>query len=273
VHIEDSDFEAVSQLWRELAYFPSGQFEAALGHCLRGLSELLGASNALWVGGLREHGHPAEEELRGWRPRAVKYLYFSEEREGRVAALLRGLYANDVDPMTKANVALAGKTRALLRRELVGDDEWGKSWLYNEVLHPLGVEDRLMGTHCIDPDHESYFALDRGPDDPPFAERERDMLLLFLHGTTAFHRQLMRSHGLLEGTAALSPREREVLRLLLTDKSERAIAEELGLAGSTVHQYVVSILQAFGVRRRVGLMANWLGNSPACLVAPYDLAE
>lgn len=260
-------------MWRELANFPAGQFEAASAHCLRELAQLLEATNALWVGALRERGHPADDQLGGWRPRALKYLYFSEERQGRVTALLRGLHANDVDPMTLANVARAGTTRALLRRELVEDDVWRESWLYNEVLHPLGVEDRLMGTHTVDEDHESYFAIDRGPDDPPFEERERDLLALFLNGVPAFHRELLRSHGLYGATAALSPRERDVLRLLLTDKSERAIAEELGLAESTVHQYVVSVLHAFGAKRRISLMAHWLNNSPACLATPYDSVE
>ena len=273
VYVRDQDLQAIARLWRELSDFPAGQFDSALAHCLRELARMLGATNVLWVGAVREPGHPASDELHGWRPKALKYLHFDEARQRPVTALLRSLHANDIDPMTQANVELAGTTRAMLRRQLVADDVWRKSWLYNEVLHPLGVEDRLMGTHTVDADHESYFAVDRGPDDLPFEERERDVLELFLNGIPAFHRELLQSYGLYDASTALSPREREVLRLLLTDKSERAIAADLGLAESTVHQYVVSILHAFGVRRRIGLMARWLNNSPACLVTPYETVE
>jgi hypothetical protein len=110
--------------------FFSRSIRRALSHGLRALVSLLGATEALWVGGVRERGHPDDDELHGWRPRAMKYLRFSEERDRRVTALLRGLHANDVDPMTQANVALAGTTRALPRREPVADDEWRESWLY-----------------------------------------------------------------------------------------------------------------------------------------------
>jgi hypothetical protein len=49
-----------------------------------------------------------------------------------------------------------------------------------------------------------------------------------------------------------------VLRLLLTDRSEKEIAERLGIGWRTTHDYTVSILRKFGVRGRVGLMASWL---------------
>jgi DNA-binding NarL/FixJ family response regulator len=54
-----------------------------------------------------------------------------------------------------------------------------------------------------------------------------------------------------------------VLRLLLTNMSEREIATDLGLTWRTTHQYVVVILRKFGVHGRVGLMALWLQNLTA----------
>jgi DNA-binding CsgD family transcriptional regulator len=261
MNVGDGDFEAVARLWHELAAFPASRIDAALAHCLRELTKLLGATNGLWVGVVREDEYPPDDELAGWRPRATGYLHFSAEREQRVTALLRDQRAGRVDPQTISMVARSGTTRACLRSELVPDDVWRKSRLYNEVLHPLGVEDRLMGSHVIDARHESYMALDRGAGDPPFAERERDVFALFLHGSPAFQSNLMRSHGLLGAQAALAPREREILQMLLTNRTERDIAEELKLTEPAVHQYVVSILRTFGVKRRVGLMARWLCES------------
>lgn len=70
----------------------------------------------------------------------------------------------------------------------------------------------------------------------------------------------------------LSPQERRVLELLLTDAAEREIALRMGLAESTLHSYVASIFRKFGVRGRKGLMSLWLqhraGTEAATTVPP-----
>jgi DNA-binding CsgD family transcriptional regulator len=71
----------------------------------------------------------------------------------------------------------------------------------------------------------------------------------------------MLSHGLLVSSSSLSAAERKVLHLLLTDAPEKHVAHELGLARSTVHQYVVTIYRKFGVRSRAGLMRLWLSRA------------
>lgn len=58
--------------------------------------------------------------------------------------------------------------------------------------------------------------------------------------------------------ANLAPHEKKVLRLLLTDATEKQIADQLGLAVSTTHSYVSAIFRKFGVRGRAGLMSLWL---------------
>lgn len=59
-------------------------------------------------------------------------------------------------------------------------------------------------------------------------------------------------------TSPLTPTERKVLHLLLTEASEKGIANQLGLATSTTHQHVIAIFRKFGVRSRAGLMSLWL---------------
>ncbi|MCC2639442.1 MAG: LuxR family transcriptional regulator [Moraxellaceae bacterium] len=56
----------------------------------------------------------------------------------------------------------------------------------------------------------------------------------------------------------LSPQERRVLEMLLTDASERQIAARMELAESTIHSYIAAIFRKFGVRGRKGLMSLWL---------------
>lgn len=250
--------QAVARLWGELAEFPASRPDAALAHGLRELARIVGANNAFWVGAVREPDPAPEDGLAGWRPRAMGFLTFEQEYQDRVAALLKRLRADEIDPMVQAIVARSGRTRAALRSELVEDTVWRDSYLYNEVLRPVRIEDRIVGAHTVDQHRESYVGLDRAPTDRPFGDRERDVLRLFLDGSPTWHRELLRSHGLLGARAALRPREREVLQLLLSDKSEREIAEKLGLSASTTRQYIVTVLRAFAVKRRVELMGRWL---------------
>ncbi|WP_133647709.1 PAS domain S-box protein [Paraburkholderia flava] len=58
--------------------------------------------------------------------------------------------------------------------------------------------------------------------------------------------------------AVLAPYERKVLELLLTEATEKQIAEQLGLANSTTHSYITGIFRKYGVRGRAGLMSLWL---------------
>lgn len=58
--------------------------------------------------------------------------------------------------------------------------------------------------------------------------------------------------------SVLAPYERKVLELLLTEATEKQIAERLGLATSTTHSYITGIFRKYGVRGRAGLMSLWL---------------
>lgn len=69
--------------------------------------------------------------------------------------------------------------------------------------------------------------------------------------------------GRLAGGKPLAPREREILALLLTEATEKQIADQLGLAFSTTHSYITAIFRKFGVRGRAGLMSLWLQQDAA----------
>lgn len=258
MQLRHQDVRAIMRLWRDLSDFPASEPEEALAHCLSELARILGATNALWVGAVRDPKAPPSDRLLGWRPAARTQLHQSEKLERLAIEQLQYFRNNDPDPQTRAMVELAGTTRAYLRPEIVDDKTWKGSWLYTEMLRPVSVDDRLLGTHALDGKAESYIGVDRGPGDKQFGDRERDLLYLFLAGAPAFHQELMRSRGLVNAGASLSPRERDVLRLLLTDMNEPEIARALGLTSRTIHQYVVSISRKFRVKGRVGLMALWL---------------
>jgi DNA-binding CsgD family transcriptional regulator len=258
MYIDEQDLSGVHRLWGEIAAFPVGESESALTHLLGAIAVLLGGTDAFWVGATRLSTVSENDKLSGWRARSARFRQQDEARDQVLARFLAEHKLNVVDPQTEAMLARAGHTRACLRRELVDDDAWNESALYREVLRPLGVEDRLLGSHVVSADAESYIGVDRGKNEPPFAERERDLLQLFLLGSRTLHRDLMRSRGLIGAEVPLSPREQDVQQLLLTSLTEEEIGVALGLTPRTTHQYVVAVLRKWKVSGRVGLMAMWL---------------
>jgi DNA-binding CsgD family transcriptional regulator len=50
----------------------------------------------------------------------------------------------------------------------------------------------------------------------------------------------------------LTPREREVIALIAEDKSNKEIAQALGISTNTVQDYTQMIFERLGVRGRVG---------------------
>jgi DNA-binding NarL/FixJ family response regulator len=65
----------------------------------------------------------------------------------------------------------------------------------------------------------------------------------------------------------ISPREREVLGLLLENLSNKEIASKLFVAERTVKFHVSNLLSKFGVQRRAELIVLWMRRAPA---APWE---
>lgn len=263
MEIRPRDLDAVSTLWRELAEFPASRPGEALDHCMERLAGIIGACNVSWMAAVREPDADPDDPMRGWGAGDIVVLHDTDAYVRRHQATLDQFETEVVDPQSAAMVARAGTVRALLRAALVDDAAWERSWLYQEVLRPLGVEDRLVGSFPVSPTAESYFGLDRGPDDPPFDERAGDVLRLFLAGCPLFHEEQLRVRGVLDASPRLSPRETSVLKLLLTGLSERGMAEALGLSYHTTHQYVISVYRKFDVNSRSELTARWLRQRPS----------
>jgi DNA-binding CsgD family transcriptional regulator len=73
--------------------------------------------------------------------------------------------------------------------------------------------------------------------------------------------QLARNQGVeqVQGMQQLSPREREVIMLLLGGRTEKEAAASLGLSPGTVRTHVVHAYEKLGVKRRSELSARVLG--------------
>jgi len=244
----------IVSLAQEVAEVPAAETESAIRHALSKLVTWIGATNAYWIGAVREEKVEARDPMLGWRARDMLFLHDHEQMVGGSAELAARINAGEVDPATVANVQRAGTTRCLLRHELVPDAIWKRSWVPNEYQIPRGIHDQLVSANALDARHESYVGLVRGAGEGRFGCAEQNALLLFMQSSRRFHRRVMLFRGLL-GIPALTEREQDVLRLLVTAGSEKEIARSLGIGERTVHQHAFVIYRKLGVHGRIGLLS------------------
>jgi DNA-binding CsgD family transcriptional regulator len=250
--------ERIHQLWDRLADFEVARVDAAVEHLLDVVADLVQAQNAYWLGAVRI-SDDERDPLHGWRPRLVRYLRSTPQDEAFARRAIRDRERGCADESTLAHARQAGRFRAPLLRELV-DPSWFDGPFYQDQIAPRGIVDTLFVIFPVNDGAESYYGFHRiGSDARLFTEQERQTAAYAMRGLKWFHRHVMLSHGLLAATTPLSPTERRIVSLLLTEKSEKQIAAELKHSAATTHKYVTEIYRRFGVTSRAGLMALWLG--------------
>ena len=248
--------ERIHCLWDELAAFEAAQIDGALLHLLSTVAGIVGAQNAYWFGAVRM-ADSGSDPLLGWRPRGIRYLNPLPDDATFTRERIRSIDRGAVDESTVAQARLAGTYRSNRLRDVVSP-AWFKGETYQGYLG-RGIHDSLVVGVPVSTMAEGYYGFLRMRADDPFTEAERDTALYAMRGLTWFHRQVMLAHGLLVARSPLSPIERRVLALLLTDQSEKLIASALGVSPSSVHTYVRDVFRKFGVSGRKGLIALWLG--------------
>jgi|AGTN01.1.fsa_nt_gi Bacterial regulatory proteins, luxR family. len=252
--------EAVARLWDELADHEAAQSAGACRHLMAALCGMTGAWNAGWVASVRTADDPADP-LRGWRIGAVEYLHHEPLNAAAVAEMKARWARREVDPLSLHSLRGAGETfRAFTLRRAMAPD-WFQAPYYTLLYEGRRVHDVITVVFPLNRDAESAFVLHAGPERGPFTPEETALAARALRGLKWFHRRLMLGHGLLVASAPLTPAERRVLAELLTEATEKDIAQRLGLTFPTTHQYVVGLYRKFGVKGRAGLMSLWLNRA------------
>jgi DNA-binding CsgD family transcriptional regulator len=151
-----------------------------------------------------------------------------------------------------------GRVDALKLSDFHTHRELRRTELYAEWFRPAGVEYELEVALPSHPRHTKTFLFDDGRRD--FGERERMLLnllqphLVQLDGAAALRRQLDgRDAG---RTAALTPREREVLTLVGEGLRNAEIAEALWVSPATVRKHLENIYEKLGVHTRTAAAAH-----------------
>jgi len=140
--------------------------------------------------------------------------------------------------------------------------EWQKHWMFT-FLKERDIGERMISVFSISDLSESCFVVDRCNGAKPFTDEDADEVHKLLVRFPRLHYWLMLERGLTEpATRPLSPREKQVLKLLLSSLSEAEIAKELNLAKGTVHNYISSIYKIFKLNSRYELVQLWLQELP-----------
>lgn len=248
------------ELWDELADRPIDHAEEALRYLLERICTFIGAQNACWLGAVRLSGEFPEDPVSGWRPRIVSFLHAFPDVHEHVRKDMKELERGEVDITTMRNAALAGTFRVNRLVDLV-PPEWFESPYYHWTYRSRGHEDAIWAGVPLNADAEIYYGIFRGLRAPRFSPEERDAVGYILRGLKWFHRRQMLGHGLLIADSPLTPTEKKVLHGLLTGKSEKEIAAQLGQRYNTTHEHVGSLYRKFGVKNRSALMALWIGGA------------
>lgn len=254
----DAQREDVHRLWDSLADFPVSEMDAALGHLMEGIARLIGAGNAYWLGFIRMASPAPDDPLNGLRPCANRYLHPAPVHHEAYRAQMGKWNRKQINAGYVRAARDAGRFRSFrLRQEM--PPEFFEGEFYQHLHAARGFHDQCVVFFPVNEDYETMFNFQRVGVEKDFTAEEEELAAYAVRGLKWFHRQFALSHGLLIAEAPLSPTQRTVAQLLLTDRSEKQIAAEIGRTVGMTHKHVTEIFRKFGVNSRAGLMALWLG--------------
>jgi DNA-binding CsgD family transcriptional regulator len=179
---------------------------------------------------------------------------WASDREADVfRQMQKNPFAFDESTVKYLNLLKSGNVTSLTE-ELVDIPQWRRSFYFNEARRAAGVDWFIYGG-CVLPRVGCIhgFSLHRAVGEKSFTKREKSLVHLF-------HEELCRLWTDVppERSAAqtLPPRLKQVANLLLTAKSEKQIAFELGLSRHSIHSYVKTLYKRLNVSSRSEFIAT-----------------
>jgi len=254
--LEISDIERIVRLVAD-AGDPTVEISLAerKRHLLEGVARLVNADAWIWSTAVPNPDVPGDITTTcvvdgGWN---------DGQEQGRVyQALTDHVQMKDLnDPILEA--ARKGQHVTLLRQDLVSEEVWSK---VGPFWRRTGFDHVLLVVHPMNRDVFSGVAFHRRCGKPNYVERDRAIVHVVFRQVEWLHR-----HG--TNTAAqgivvhLSPRERQVLTLLLSGDSRKEVAKKLRISEHTVGDYMKQLHKHFAVNSRAELQAYFLiGGKP-----------
>jgi DNA-binding CsgD family transcriptional regulator len=253
--------KVIHELWDTLAQLPASKHDKSLELLLSTIGRLIQSDHGFWFSMHRLSDVAKDDLMMGWR---MGHMFntnpLPEEKE------LHRKTVKDVDngrpgDCLLTNIRSAGKFRASRIRDRV-PASYFESDFYKENMVNRGFHDGLSVVTPLNEDSEIYVGFLRKHSQPKFTEEDLAVASYSLRSLTWFHRRTLLSHGLVLAENPLTTTERKVMRRLLTDWSEKQIADDLEQKLDTTHKHVGNIYRKFNVNSRAGLMSVWLGHEP-----------
>jgi DNA-binding CsgD family transcriptional regulator len=143
------------------------------------------------------------------------------------------------------------RTEVMWTGDFYTDRQWHSTGMYNEVLHPAGIENELLIPLPAVPGTARRLVFARGPG-KPFTNDERDAgVLLQPHISRALRRQAR-----LRAARLLTQRQIGILQLVAAGYDNTEIAHRLGLSRGTVRKHLENIYARLGVSSRTAAAAS-----------------
>ena len=234
-----------------------------LQHYMEYVRQQLDATMVSWIAGYagKYDEIPWQAKLlNGWKvmdhvmPEADEEQIQRERDEYFASAQQQG-----IDPLARHALQNAGKTRVHSYAEVNHDGQWSDHWISQQFLQERNVNERLLGIYTLDEEAESYLMVDRAPGAKPFTTEDEGKLYRCLIEFPRVYYWLFLERGLLKSIQRpTSPRQREIIPLLISGQIEIEIAEQLQLKRSTVHNYIVELYRNYAVNSRHEFISLWL---------------
>lgn len=222
-------------------------------HLIRGLLHVVGGRSAtvLNVSDFRAggQGKPSDIVIAG-RDESLERLFSVYQSQG--AHINPGLAR-----LMAMRPAADSPVRVVTRSDLVDDADWYRTPFVAEHLRAADVDDGICAVrYRATSGLVRGFAVVRGWGDRRFEPEDAALV----HICTAAADDLFDDDGpgWPRPQRPLTPRETQVLELLLGGQNEKQFAECLGLSVHTIHQYTKAVFRAFGVSGRAALMAKFI---------------
>jgi DNA-binding CsgD family transcriptional regulator len=140
----------------------------------------------------------------------------------------------------------------------IDDDGWFKNVLLPKFLEPLGYADGIVSMWAASPSHAVLLGHLRRAIDPPFGDKDVQIMSLMLRAAAPMIDREVCQRASMFDQPKLSPRQHEVLLMLLAGESEKEIAVKIHRSVHTVHTFIRQIYKLFEVSSRGELMARFI---------------
>lgn len=249
------DFDDVGRIVQGIAAATDPAFDGSAQErrvaIVRSLSQMISADVWFWVTG-EINPHRRGDAMvtstldEGFRNETERAEFFRIVSHPDLAPVVQG-------PLYDAIVSQRRITRT--RNGLVSDGDWNASPV-SGIWRAAGFDDFIMAIYPLSASSHSAVGYHRRLGRPRFTSREEAVVHAVFQHIQWLHPTAISPAG--RTAITLSPRERQVIMLLMDGNPRKQIAASMGISPHTVTDYLKEIYRKFGVRSRAELLSKFI---------------